>query len=752
MNDGGNNKALNYPTLSGLSNITSDDVNSTTISTDILSCDVLTVSDATITNLTVNTLSVSDLSCNTLIASTSVDTPLLTGAGNLNISYVGGVYSNSPEFNIDTTGGYGGIAFTSQFDIDLQPLTGKINLNGKVNQSIATRNVCYGTGAMDATITSAVDNTGIGYNSLQSLTTGDFNVCIGGNSGDSISSGNYNVSCGFNSLINNNSNANVAIGFESLKTFTGSNTTSCGYQALRDLSSGTVCTAYGASACALTSTADAVSGYGFLSLNRCNGSHNSSFGYFTDRELTTGTANCTFGSISGCTNSSYNAQSANSCFGYYIQTSGGSFNSYFGYYANSSSPGAYNYSTAIGAFATPTASNQIKLGTSSEYTRIDNYLDVGNYIITPTQPPLTNNTRVATTQYVDSAVALVAGVSLSGVNAWTGTNSFNVNLPTSTLAPSSGNDLVNKTYADTKGGLASANAWTGNTNTFNSFLPTSTLAPTTGNHLVNKTYADTKGGLASANAWTGNTNTFNSFLPTSTLAPTTANQFTNKNYVDTAVSNIFEYNKTLTINDDFLTGLNNTEAQWTQTVSGSGTGAVQASIVNHPGMYRFSTSTTVGSSAGIAMAQSSIFTDNLLSVEWIWRYNTNFNNSVIQVGYANGINTFTTSAVFRLQISPGNYQFVVNGTPVYTINKEFALLGLLQNKWLHGKIIIDFAAGTQAFQFTSLTDGITESDTYTAPITSSAITPICKISQLGSTASNMDMDFCSFKYSSTSRA
>jgi len=269
--------------------------------------------------------------------------------------------------------------------------------------------------------------------------------------------------------------------------------------------------------------------------------------------------------------------------------------------------------------------------------------------------------------------------------------------------------------------------------------------------LVNKTFVDTKGGLALANVWT-NTNTFNSFLPSSTLTPNSGNDLVNKTYADSLVDNIFQYDKTLTINDDFLTGLSDNEVQWTQTVSGSGTGAVQTSIVNHPGMYRFSTSTTVGSSAGIAMSQSSIFTNNLLSVEWIWRYNTNFNNSVIQVGYASGINSFGLSAVFRLQISPGNYQFVINGTAVYTINKEPALLGLLQNKWLHGKIIIDFAAGTQAFQFTSLTDGITESDTTTAVITSGLITPICKISQLGSTASNMDMDFCSFKYASTTRA
>ena len=708
MNDGGNNKALNYPTLSGLSNITSDDVNSTTISTDILSCDVLTVTDATITNLTVTTLSVTDISCNTLTASTSVDTPLLTGAGNLNISYTGGIYSDSPEYNITTIGGYGGIAFSSQYDVDLLALTGKINLLSKVSQQTGTRNVSYGPDNMVGTQTGQ-DNVSFGQACLRDLTSGLFNTCVGNGAGASITSASFNTCVGLQTMYTGNGSANTAIGFTALKNFTGTNTTACGYEALRDLSGGTVCSAFGSGAGQSATTADAISCFGFASLGKCNGSHNSSFGFNSDGELDTGLANCTFGSSSGCTNTLYKNQSANTCMGYNIVTSGGSYNSYLGYFANSSSPIATNYSTAIGAFSTPTASNQIMLGTATEYVQCPNYMDVTNYITTPTQTAGTNNTRVATTAFVQTAVSGGSASLLSSANVWTNTNQFNSFLPSSTLSPSSGNDLVNKTFADTKGGLALANVWT-NTNTFNSFLPSSTLTPSSGNDLVNKTY------------------------------------------VDSLVDNIFQYDKTLTINDDFLTGLSDNEVQWTQTVSGSGTGAVQTSIVNHPGMYRFSTSTTVGSSAGIAMSQSSIFTNNLLSVEWIWRYNTNFNNSVIQVGYASGINSFGLSAVFRLQISPGNYQFVINGTAVYTINKEPALLGLLQNKWLHGKIIIDFAAGTQAFQFTSLTDGITESDTTTAAITSGLITPICKISQLGSTASNMDMDFCSFKYASTTRA
>ena len=760
--------------------------------------------------LVLDSLTAQDIVCNTLSAATYVDTPLLQGSGNLNMTYVGGIYSNSPEYNIDTTGGYGGIAFTSQFDVDLQPLTGKINLIGKVNQSTGTRNVSYGLDSMNGTQTGS-DNTSFGNGSSKVLTSGIKNTSLGSLSLNSNNIYNNNVAIGYNALNKVTSSANTAVGSEALANLSTANATvAVGFNALNALTTGTVNSAFGFR-CLEFSNGDANTGTGSQALRYLTtGLHNTSTGFVADYLLTTGSFNTTFGSSSGCVNASYGANNANSCFGYVATTSGGSYNTYLGFGANYVSPIATNYSSALGAYATPTASNQIMLGTATEYVQCPNYLNATNYITTATQTPGTNNTRVATTAFVQTAVSSGSSSLLASANAWTGnTNTFNSFLPTSTLAPTTGNQFTNKTYVDGAisgisgfasltganaftgntntfnsflptstisattaneltnktyvdgaittaisgisgyASLSGANAFTGNTNTFNSFLPTSTLAPTTGNQLTNKTYVDTKGGLTTANAWTGNTNTFNSFLPTSTLAPTTGNQLTNKTYVDTAITNIDAYDKTMTIVDDFLTGLTHNPVDWDNTITGSGTGAVQTSLVNHPGLFRLGTSTTVGSSSGLAMNQSSIFTNNILTVEWIWRYNTNFNNSVIQVGYATGVNSFGVSAVFRLQISPGNYQFVVNGTSFYTINKEAALLGLLVGKWLHGKIIIDFSAGTQAFQLTNLTDGVTESETQTASITSGAITPVCKISQLGATASTMDVDYSRFTHSST---
>jgi len=124
--------------------------------------------------------------------------------------------------------------------------------------------------------------------------------------------------------------------------------------------------------------------------------------------------------------------------------------------------------------------------------------------------------------YGDSAYAAIgSGVSLAGTNAWTGTNSYNVNLPTSTLTPTTATQLVTKIFVDsTFGRLAFANAWT-NTNTFNSFLPTSTLNPTSGTQLITKNFGDgAYGRLATANTW-AELNTFSKgILPRTTLTAT----------------------------------------------------------------------------------------------------------------------------------------------------------------------------------------------------------------------------------------
>ena len=113
-----------------------------------------------------------------------------------------------------------------------------------------------------------------------------------------------------------------------------------------------------------------------------------------------------------------------------------------------------------------------------------------------------SSTDLITKQNADALyapVSVTGDVTLAGTNAFTGTNSFNTNRPTSsiTTTPSS-TDLITKQNADAlyapvgSGGdvtLAGTNAFTG-TNTFNSNLPTSTITPTSDNQLTRKGYVD----------------------------------------------------------------------------------------------------------------------------------------------------------------------------------------------------------------------------------------------------------------------
>ena len=173
------------------------------------------------------------------------------------------------------------------------------------------------------------------------------------------------------------------------------------------------------------------------------------------------------------------------------------------------------------------------------------------------------NNNFITKGYGDTAYQLAGtGPTLSGANVWTGTNTFNTNLPTSTLTPSLGTQLITKTFADGQyGRLAVANAWTG-TNTFNTNLPTSTLTPSLGTQLITKTFADTTyGRLAVANTWTLQNTFQNGILPCSGTRTTDIQMGGNNQFQyrqATSENNISIGNLTLQGDSDAVGRLNNT--------------------------------------------------------------------------------------------------------------------------------------------------------------------------------------------------
>jgi hypothetical protein len=127
-----------------------------------------------------------------------------------------------------------------------------------------------------------------------------------------------------------------------------------------------------------------------------------------------------------------------------------------------------------------------------------------------------SNDNFITKGYGDSAYQLAGtGPTLSGSNVWTGTNTFNTNLPTSTLTPTLGTELITKTFADnTYGELATTNTWT-QINTFN-ILPRSNVLATLGSQFITKQFGDNNyGRLSVANTFTLQNTFQNGILPCS---------------------------------------------------------------------------------------------------------------------------------------------------------------------------------------------------------------------------------------------
>ena len=195
-----------------------------------------------------------------------------------------------------------------------------------------------------SSLTSGVDNSAFGYNALSSLTNGNFNTATGFNS-LRVNTGDSNTAMGFSSLSQNTSGvSNTGVGFFSLlNNTTGFQNTGVGYAAMQ------------------TNTGSNNTGVGFFSLfSKTTGDGNSGFGNLAGNAITSGGTNTMLGSTSGSS---------------FPKT--GSSNTFVGYNTNSTIE--CSGSTALGAGATVSGSNQIVLGTISEFTKIP-----GRIAISPT--------------------------------------------------------------------------------------------------------------------------------------------------------------------------------------------------------------------------------------------------------------------------------------------------------------------------------------------------------------------------------
>jgi len=175
-----------------------------------------------------------------------------------------------------------------------------------------------------------VNNTGIGIDALDSITTGDRNVALGDNALTACTEGANNSAVGYKALDTNiTGEGNSSFGYYALQLNTANNNSSFGYFTLAVNSTGTQNSAFGNQALYWNSTGDENCAFGYSALfTNSTGDENSAFGW-NALGLSTVSSNSAFG---------YDALSSNST---------GIRNSAFGYSALKSNTTA-NGSTAVG--------------------------------------------------------------------------------------------------------------------------------------------------------------------------------------------------------------------------------------------------------------------------------------------------------------------------------------------------------------------------------------------------------------------
>jgi hypothetical protein len=172
---------------------------------------------------------------------------------------------------------------------------GTIKLDG--NYPTGSNNTALGNNALDA-ITTGEANVAIGNNALTANTTGVSNISIGSLSMENNVGGNYNTTVGVLGLRANTSGQyNTGFGYGSLRSnTTASNNTAVGYQAGYSNTTGTGNQSFGTQAAYTLTTGSANTAMGWQALQLATTSNdNSAFGAFALQNNTTGASNVAMG-------------------------------------------------------------------------------------------------------------------------------------------------------------------------------------------------------------------------------------------------------------------------------------------------------------------------------------------------------------------------------------------------------------------------------------------------------------------------
>jgi hypothetical protein len=218
--------------------------------------------------------------------------------------------------------------------------------------TIGNNNTAVGRQALTSNV-SGINNTGVGFRALQDNTTGNYNTASGVDALNNNTEGHYNVAIGFGAMASNTTGySNTAVGYKALNDNNSNlayENTAVGMQALYSNTGGNRNTAVGHFALSSNTNGywNTAIGHEVL-ISNVNGANNTGIGSNALSGNTTGTQNVAVGLSTGSIgNDNFNC----TFIGYDAEQSGSS--------------GDYYNSTALGAEARITASNQVRIGNSS---------------------------------------------------------------------------------------------------------------------------------------------------------------------------------------------------------------------------------------------------------------------------------------------------------------------------------------------------------------------------------------------------
>ena len=182
---------------------------------------------------------------------------LTEGDGNIAIGYQAGLETTIGDNNIYI--GYRAAYRTANLNNQHNVFIGYYAGSGDWTSNFSQRNTAVGSLSMEGAMNSAMENTAVGYRSLQDITTGDDNTAIGYAAGAEFTDGHNNVAIGAVALGGSTSvGFATAVGQQAMGsgdvTAAADGTVAIGYQALRSLTSGAGNLAVGSEALELITT------------------------------------------------------------------------------------------------------------------------------------------------------------------------------------------------------------------------------------------------------------------------------------------------------------------------------------------------------------------------------------------------------------------------------------------------------------------------------------------------------------------